>query len=221
MGGVETMTVTEYQAMSQKQKRFYRLYRSPAFLLAFGTPFFIIVLQRLAITEPFIPSEYKPKIKGAWKSVLRLNLALLVVYGSAASLIGLSTLAIIYLPILIITSWIGGWLFYIQHQFEDTHWEKKEQWSYNEAALMGSSYYALPPILQWFTGNIGLHHIHHLDAMIPNYRLQDCLDGNADLAQINRIGFIESLKTLDLALWDEKARKLISFADLKAQPVAA
>ena len=110
-----------------------------------------------------------------WRSVVGLDIALVVVYGAVASTIGLKPLLMIGLPICITASAIGGWLFYIQHQFEDGHWRHDEEWDFQTAAIYGSTYYVLPKVLQWFTGNIGLHHIHHLNSMIPNYRLQDCL----------------------------------------------
>ena len=142
-----------------------------------------------------------------------MNSALIVVFGTLGLLFGFGTVLLTYIPIVIGTSWIGGWLFYIQHQFEEAHWDHSEEWDYHEAAVMGSSYYDLPPLIQWFSGNIGLHHIHHLNAKIPNYRLQECLDDNEDLQTINRIKFWESFKYARLALWDEDQRKMIAFAD--------
>jgi len=115
---------------------------------------------------------------------------------------------------------MGGWLFFVQHQFEETYWEKNEDWSYNEAALMSSSYYVMPKILQWFSGNIGLHHVHHLNANIPNYRLQDCVDAHPDLQTMNRMTIRESLSCIPLALWDEEDKKLISFKDMDAKEAA-
>ena len=222
-GGVETLTVNEFQSMPPAKQRFYRLYRNAFIMLGLGTPIFIILIQRFVVTEPFIPEVSKQEnLKGYWKSIMATNVALLAVFGTIGSIIGFGTLAIVYLPILFLTSVIGGWLFFIQHQFEETFWEKEEGWSYNEAALMSSSYYVMPKILQWFTGNIGLHHIHHLNAAIPNYRLQECVDANEDLQNMNRITLRESLKSIPLALWDEDTKKLISFKDMdQATPIAA
>ena len=141
-------------------------------------------------------------------------MALLVTFGSAGFLLGFDVVLLSYLPIVIGTAWIGGWLFFIQHQFEDAHWDQHDGWNYEEAAVMGSSYYDLHPILQWLTGNIGLHHIHHLNARIPNYRLQDCMDANADLRGINRVTLWQSFKYAHLALWDEEKRKMIRFSQL-------
>ncbi|USO05521.1 MAG: fatty acid desaturase [Rhodospirillales bacterium] len=217
-GGIETITLNEFKSLPPAKQRFYRLYRNAYLLLGLGTPLFVLVVQRFLVTEPFLP-EIAPKanMKNAWKSIYGLNLALMIIYGTLGLIIGFSTLTLVYLPVLIITSWIGGWLFYIQHQFENAHWERQEQWSYNQAALMGSSYYDLPPIIQWFTGNIGLHHIHHLNATIPNYKLQSCLDAHPDLKHLNHMNFKDSLKSIKLALWDETRRKMISFEEMDKQ----
>lgn len=221
-GTIETITVEEFKAFSPIWQRIYRVYRNVVFLLGFGTPFFIIVMQRFTVTEPFLPEiAAKSNMKNSWKSIQGLNLALLVTFGTLGYFLGYGALAAVYMPVLVITSWIGGWLFYIQHQFEDTHWENQENWSYNKAAIMSSSFYDLPKIVQWFTGNIGLHHIHHLNAQIPNYKLQDCLDGHPDLRHINRMTFRDSLASVRLALWDEASKKLVSFKEMKNAPIAA
>ncbi len=221
-GSIETLTVHEYKALSQSNKIKYRLYRNPFLLLLFAAPLFIIIAQRFSMfTQPFLHPEGSKKVnlsgKNIKKSILQTNLTLAIAYGLLGAWVGYTTLFIVYLPILVITACIGGWLFYVQHQFEDTHWEHQEQWSYNEAAIMGSSYYDLPKWLQWFTGSIGIHHIHHLNASIPNYRLQECLDDFPALKHINRMSFRESLKCLKWALWDESAQKMVSFATLKTQ----
>lgn len=214
-GGIETLTIEEYKNLSARQKIIYRLYRNPFLLLVIGTPVFIIFAQRLPFTEPFPFPEFAKSVelKGVFGSVMGLNVAIIIFYGFIGSLTGFIPLLIAYMPVLFLTSCIGGWLFFIQHQFEDTLWDNQKEWTFEEAALMGSSYYDLHPILQWFTGNIGIHHIHHLCAMIPNYRLQECLDSREDLKTINRLTFKESLKCVNLALWDEKQRKLVSFRE--------
>ena len=221
-GGIETITVEEYKSFSPAKQRFYRIYRNTYLLLGIGTPLFTVVVQRFLVTEPFLPEiSHKANMRNSWKSIYGTNLALFLTYGALGYFIGYGVLAAVYLPILVITSWAGGWLFYIQHQFEDTHWERQEGWSYNEAALMSSSYYHLPPVLQWFTGNIGLHHIHHLNATIPNYKLQACLDAHPDLPTMNRMTLKDSIASINLALWDEAQKKLISFRELDQQPQAA
>lgn len=212
-GSIETLTLKEYKDLSPRMRFLYRLYRNPLILLGIGTPFFIIIGQRFPIAEPFPFVEVRKlvDVSHIWKSVLGFDIALLVFYGTAGYFLGYLTLFSVYLPIVIMTSWLGGWLFFIQHQFEDAHWEKASKWDYKVAAFMGSSYYALPPILQWFTGNIGLHHIHHLCAKIPNYRLQECMDHRPELATYNKITLLQSLKYANLSLWDEEERKMIGF----------
>ncbi len=213
-GGVETITVKEYEALPENLQFWYRVYRNPYVLIFFGTPFFIIVAQRIANAEPFPFCEAKKHVsfKQIYKSVFGLNFALVAVYGALGAVFGFIPVLVTYLPIVVGTAWAGGWLFYIQHQFEDAHWKRQENWSYHEAAVLGSSYYDLNPILQWFTGNIGLHHIHHLNAKIPNYRLQRCMDDNGDLQTLNRIKLWESFKYSKLALWDEEHNKMVRFS---------
>ena len=121
---------------------------------------------------------------------------------------------LVELPIMLVASWVGLWLFYVQHQFEDTYWEGPEGWSFVEAGLAGSSYYRLPPLLQWFTGSVGLHHIHHLATRIPNYRLQQCLVENPVLQQVPALTFWKSLRCASLKLWDEDRRRLVRFRDI-------
>ncbi len=213
-GSVETITLKEYAALDNTMKSKYRIYRNPFFLIFLGTPFFIIAYQRIATAGPFMFCEVKKSVtfKQIWKSVFGLNLALFLTYGTLGLVFGFAPVLLTYMPIVIATAWIGGWLFYIQHQFEDAHWVNHQEWDYHEAAVMGSSYYDLGPIMQWFTGNIGLHHIHHLNAKIPNYRLQECMDANPELKSLNRITFLESLKYAHLALWDEDNKKMVRFA---------
>lgn len=212
-GSIETITVREYENLPKNLKFWYRIYRNPYIMLFLGTPFFIIVGQRFAYAEPFPFYEVKKRITfpQIWKSVFGLNVALLATFGTLGLIFGFGPVLLTYIPIVIGTAIIGGWLFFIQHQFEDAHWEQQENWTYQEAAVMGSSYYHLPKVFQWLTGNIGLHHIHHLNAKVPNYKLQKCLDGNTDLQKLNRITFWQSLKYAHLALWDEDTKKMVKF----------
>ena len=213
-GAIETITVREYEALDEKTKFWYRIYRNPYIMLLLGTPFFIIVGQRFAAakTLPFCETKQAITFQHIWKSVFGLNFALLIFYGFLGVAFGFKAVLLSYIPIVVCTAIIGGWLFFIQHQFEEAYWEREGDWDYHEAAVMGSSYYDLHPVLQWFTGNIGLHHIHHLNAKIPNYHLQDCMDGHADLKNMNRITLWESFKYATLALWDEDQRKMIRFS---------
>ncbi len=212
-GAIETVTVKEYEGMDDKVRFWYRMYRNPYVMLLLGTPFFIIVGQRVATAEAFQFFEVNKTVpfNQIWRSVFGLNLSLILFFGCLGFIFGFSTILLTYLPIVIGTAWAGGWLFFVQHQFEDSYWEKQEDWNYAEAAVLGSSFYDLHPILQWFTGNIGLHHIHHLNGKIPNYRLQECMDAKGELKEVNRIKLFESFKLAKLALWDEVSKKMIPF----------
>lgn len=212
IGAIDTITVKEYQALSPKMRFLYRLYRNPVLFILIGSPLYTMLVQRLPLkqTTEFHEGYKTLETSEIWKSVMLTNLSILAVYGGLSYLLGLGTVAAIYVPVLTITSWIGAWLFYIQHQFEDTIWENQENWSVQEAALMGSSYYVMPKILQWFSGNIGLHHIHHLCSKIPNYKLQECMDARPELSQINRLTLRESLGCTRLKIWDEDQRKMVA-----------
>jgi omega-6 fatty acid desaturase (delta-12 desaturase) len=206
-GDIDTLTVREYEALSPVRKMAYRLYRNPFVMVLLGAPIHFIVMQRLPIGRKFRDRESR-------LSIVSNNLALVVVFGLPVALVGVMPVLTAYLPVMIIASWIGNWLFYVQHQFEDTYWEQDGEWNFHTAAIQGSSYFELPPILRWFSGNIGLHHVHHMCSRIPNYRLQDCLDAVPELrGMAKRITLRESLKCWRLALWDENRRMLVSFRD--------
>ena len=208
-GDIMTLTVREYRALSPVKRFFYRLYRNPFVLLFLGPPYLFIISYRVPFGAP-VP------FREAWPGVVMLNAGLVAFYGLLGPLVGWLNLLLILGPAVAIAAWAGGWLFFIQHQFEDTVWEKGEDWNFHSAAIRGSSYYVLPKILQWFTGNIGLHHIHHLNGKIPNYRLQECLDASPELKGMSRLTILESLKCVRLALWDEDGRKLVSFRQAAA-----
>lgn len=207
VGDVDTLTVAEYQALSTFGKLRYRLYRNSAFLFGIGVPVYFMFLQRL----PFLHSL---PARDAWKSVIGLNVGLAVFYAPFVYVFGLSNVLWVVLPIVHVAAAVGGWLFFIQHQFEEAHWEKAPSWDFQVAALLGSSFYDLPRALNWFTGNIGLHHIHHLNSMIPNYRLVDCIEASPELKSINRMTLLDSLKCARLKLWDESGKRLIGFSEL-------
>lgn len=208
-GDVMTLTVQEYKALPRLKRFGYRLYRNPIVLFLIGAPYHFIIGQRIPWGQPH-------PFKKVWRSIVSLDLAIMAIYGVAAALLGWEP-ALGALAIFVLASWIGGWLFFVQHQFEDTYWAAEEEgWDFHTAAVLGSSYYHLPRILQWFTGNIGFHHIHHLCGKIPNYRLQECFDGSPLLQKASRITLFESLKCARLALWDEDTSKLVRFKHLKA-----
>lgn len=207
-GDVDTWTVAEYRASAPIRKLFYRLYRNPFVMVGLGAPLNFIVLQRL-------PLGHSMRDRNSRRSILALDLALLTAFGLASAAFGVVAVIATYLPVMIIASWVGNWLFYVQHQFDRTHWERGGDWNFHVAALSGSSYFKLPSILQWFSGHIGLHHVHHLCSRVPNYRLQSCLDAAPELDAISRIVTLrESLGCWRLALWDERRRSMVAFGDL-------
>jgi len=208
-GDVETLTVREYQALSPLKRLAYRLYRNPLIMVLLGAPINFILLQRLPTGRSF-------RDRHARRSIMFLNFALVLAFGLPMAVFGVVFVLVTYLPVIIIASWIGNWLFYVQHQFEDTYWDQGSNWNFHTAALRGSSYFDLPPVLQWFSGNIGLHHVHHLCSRIPNYRLQACLDIAPELHRIaKRITLRESLGCWRRALWDEQSHLLVRFRDLR------
>lgn len=211
-GDVDTMTVVEYQASGPLKRLAYRLYRNPFVMVLIGAPLNFVVLQRLPTGSAW--GERKRR-----HSILALNLALLIAFGVPCARFGAFPVLMTYLPVIVIASWIGNWLFYVQHQFETTHWERSKDWDFHVAAMAGSSYFKLPPLLQWFSGNVGLHHVHHLCSRIPNYRLQACLDAAPELEPVTKVITLrESLGCWRLALWDEHREILVGFRSLSAKP---
>jgi omega-6 fatty acid desaturase (delta-12 desaturase) len=209
-GDVETLTVAEYLASSPLKKLAYRLFRNPLVMVLLGAPINFILLQRF-------PKRHELRNRQSRRSILSLNLALLVAFGLPYALFGARPVFGTYLPVIIMASWVGNWLFYVQHQFEYAHWERDGDWDFHVAAVVGSSYFKLPPVLQWFSGNIGLHHVHHLCSRVPNYRLQACLDAAPELDGIAKgITLRESLGCWRLALWDEHRGRLVGFRDLRS-----
>jgi len=213
VGDIDTKTVAEYLAASRLERLRYRVYRHPLFLFGFGVPFYFLVLQRL-------PWFHGLKAKESWRSVMSLNVAIVAFYGIAGLLLGFGPVDMVMLPMVHVAAAAGGWLFFVQHQFDHTEWFTAEEWDFQIAAVHGSSYYALPKPLQWITGNIGLHHIHHLNSMVPNYRLQECLESMPELSSINRLTLWESFRCVQLTLWDETQRRLVSYREA-LRPVSA
>ena len=210
-GDVETMTLREYEAASPMRKLAYRLFRNPLVMVVLGAPINFILLQRF-------PKGHELANRASIRSILSLDLALLVAFGLPCVLFDVGSVLKTYLPVIILASWVGNWLFYVQHQFDDAHWARDDDWDFHEAAVAGSSYFKLPPILQWFSGNIGLHHVHHLCSRVPNYRLQACLDAAPELEGISKIITLrESLRCWELSLWDERRKVLVGFRERKAR----
>jgi omega-6 fatty acid desaturase (delta-12 desaturase) len=214
VGDVNTLTVSEYLACSPWQRLRYRAYRHPAVMFGIG-PVYLFVLQHR------LPAGFMRQGWGPWLSTMITNVAVTVAFGLMIWAIGLRAFLLIHVPIVLLAAVAGVWLFYVQHQFEQTYWAKDERWSVHDAALRGSSHYELPAVLAWFTANIGVHHVHHLCSRIPYYRLQDVLRDQPALRAVGRITLRQSLQCVRLALWDEGSQRLISFRQLRsAQAIA-
>ena len=205
-GDVWTLTVDEYRAAPRTLRIGYRLYRNPLVLFVLGPLYLFLIGHRF---------PHWGASKRARTSVLLTNLGLLAAAMVLSATLGLRTYLLVQLPMIALAAATGTWLFYIQHQYEGVYWDRHQDWDPVAAAMEGSSYYRLPRLLQWFTGNIGLHHIHHLRPRIANYHLQACYDTIPDLQAIEPLTFRKSLKSLGLRLWDETSRKLVGYNVLK------
>lgn len=208
LGDVTTLTVREYLGLPLRRRWAYRAYRHPLVLFVVG-PFYQFLLKHR------LPFDLPLSWKREWASVLRTNLALVAVGVLAWATIGLKALLLVQLPITMISGIAGIWLFYIQHQYEDAYWKRNEDWDFHDAGFEGSSFYDLPRIMHWFTGNIGVHHVHHMSSRIPNYRLLECHRAHPEFERVKRLTFWKSLHCARLKLWDEKAGRLVSFRGLR------
>ncbi len=204
IGDIDTVTVREYCARSWLGRLAYRLYRHPAVMFGVGPAYLFFLKHRL----PFgmMRDGWRP-----WVSSLATNAAIALAMTGMMALVGTFQFLLIQLPIMLLAASIGVWLFYVQHQFETTRWAREGAWNVQEAALYGSSHYDLPGVLRWFTANIGIHHVHHLCSRIPYYRLPQVLRDQPHLADIGRVTFFQSLRSVRLTLWDEARGQLISF----------
>jgi omega-6 fatty acid desaturase (delta-12 desaturase) len=209
IGDIDTLTVNEYLALSRFGRLKYRLYRHPAVMFGIGPAYLFIVQHRLPIG--LMRAGLVP-----WLSTLGTNAAIAIIAAGLIWLIGPGAFVTVHLPIILLAATMGVWLFYVQHQFEHTQWDHNETWDLHEVALHGSSYYVLPGFLSWFTANIGIHHVHHLCSKIPYYRLPKVLRENPELGTIGRLTLWDSIKCVRLVLWDESAKKLISFREMRA-----
>ena len=210
VGDIQTLTIDEYNARDWLGRLMYRLYRSPAVLFGIGPIFIFLFHHRL-------PIGFMNKGVRYWISSMATNVALLAIMIGGSWLLGWLPFLMTYLVMATVAATGGVWLFYVQHQFEDTVWETSEEWQVHDAALYGSSHYVLPPLLRWMTANIGIHHVHHLYSRIPFYRLPAVLRDHPQLAKIQRITLMESFATVRLKLWDAKNKRLVSFREAKAQ----
>jgi omega-6 fatty acid desaturase (delta-12 desaturase) len=204
VGDLTTMTVSEYQAATSRQRLAYRLFRNPLVMFTIGPIYSLVIQPRL------VPKDARPRIR---RSVIWTNVALAVVIGGICWLIGPWDFLLIQGPTALLAGAAGVFLFYVQHQFEDTYWESSEEWSFDEAALRGSSYLKLPKVLQFFTASIGLHHVHHLSARVPNYHLQRAHDANPIFHDVPVLSLWDGLRAVRLKLWDEERGRLVTFAE--------
>jgi len=209
-GEIATLTVSEYNDLSKWRRLRYRAYRHPITLLVIGPAYQFLLKHRLPLD---IPRTWKKE----WRGILWTNLAIAGVIALAWGTIGIKRFVMIQLPITLISGSMGVWLFYVQHQFEDTYWREHTEWDFHRAGIEGSSFYDLPQVLHWFTGNIGFHHVHHLASRIPNYQLKRCYREVADLHRVTRLTLWRSFHCARLKLWDEASNKLISFRQLRTQ----
>lgn len=206
IGDVKTLTVQEYLSLSKWQRLVYRLYRNPFLLFIVGPPIVFLIIHRFARKD----AGHRERMSVYWT-----NLALLLILAALHFTIGLPAFLLLHLPVWLISFSAGVWLFYVQHQFEGTYWEHHKDWDYVTAALKGSSFYKLPRVLQWFSGNIGYHHIHHLSPSIPNYRLEQCHNENPLFQDIEPVTLLSSFKSLHFRLWDEENCRVVGYETLK------
>jgi acyl-lipid omega-6 desaturase (Delta-12 desaturase) len=213
-GDIITLTVNEYLGLNFGRRLGYRLYRNPFVMFGIMPSYLFLVHHRL----PFglMRAGWEP-----WLSAMGTNVATAVVVMTMIWLVGIGPFLLVQGPVVLIAASFAMWLFYIQHQFEDTRWTRDGDWNIHDAALHGSSYYELPPVLAWFTGDIGVHHVHHLCSRIPFYRLGQILREHPELADVGgRLSFVQSLRCATLALWDEEQARLISFQELRRRSIA-
>jgi omega-6 fatty acid desaturase (delta-12 desaturase) len=205
VGDIETLTVREYFARGRWARLQYRFYRHPVVMFGLG-PLYLFVLQHR------LPVGFMRKGWTPWASVMATNVGILAASALSVWAFGALPVLLVQAPLILIGASAGVWLFYVQHQFERTRWDGTDSWDVHEAALHGSSHYDLPIILRWFTANIGVHHVHHLSNRIPFYRLQDVLRDHPTLRDVSRVTLRQSLACVQLTLWDEDKRRLVSFA---------
>jgi omega-6 fatty acid desaturase (delta-12 desaturase) len=214
IGDVYTLTVAEYLARAPWPRLRYRLYRHPVVMFGVGPLYLFLLHNRF-------PLGFAKKGWVPWLSTMATNVGIVALVATLIAAVGLRAFLWMYAPTVLLATVIGVWLFYVQHQFENTHWSKGAAWIAQDAALYGSSHYQLPAVVRWFTANIGLHHVHHLSSAIPFYRLPEVLRDHRELRDVGRITLLQSVRGVRLVLWDEERARLISFEQLRTRAVSA
>ncbi len=209
-GDVPTMTVNEYLDAPWWRRAAYRLVRNPFFLFGLGPLLVFFGVHRFTAS-----SNRRDR-----QSVVWTNVALIALCAGMIFLFGFWQYVLLQVIVMAIAGSAGTWLFYVQHQFEGVHWERTAEWNFADAALKGSSFYRLPRILQWFSGNIGYHHIHHLSPRIPNYNLERCHDAETLFNEVPAVTLVGSMASLRFRLWDEETRRLVGYRELTAYRLA-
>jgi acyl-lipid omega-6 desaturase (Delta-12 desaturase) len=208
VGDVATLTLSEYRALPAWRRISYRLYRSP--LVMFGLGWFLV----LVLKPRLVPRGARRRVRN---SVLATNLMLALIVAVLCLTVGWRAYLLVQGPVFVVSGAVGVWLFYVQHQFEDTYWQAHADWRYDHAALAGSSYLKLPGVLRFFTGNIGFHHVHHLSVGIPNYNLQAAHQGTDRLQAVPQLTLRQGLRATRLKLWDERQGRLVTFREAQTR----
>ncbi len=206
VGDVRTLTVAEYRALPWLKRLGYRLFRNPLVMFTLGPLWVVLIGPR------FFTRSTRSRIR---RSIIATNIALVVIVGGLCALVGWQEYLLVQGPPILLASSTGVWLFYVQHQYEDAYWEDSERWNYADAALRGSSHLVLPRVLQFFSGNIGVHHVHHLNARIPNYNLQRAHSENQVFHDVPTISLADGIRAVRLKLWDEESRRLVTWTEAR------
>ncbi len=207
IGDVPMFTLSEYRAKPWFFRFGYRLYRNPVVMFGLGSIYSTILMQRVPT-----PAARNRMVR----NVMLTNVAVVVFVAALCFAFGWQTVLFVELPLVVLAGSTGIWLFYVQHQFDDTYWERTDEWSFNDAAVRGSSHLALPKVLQFFSGNIGFHHVHHLNPKIPNYNLQRAHEEQPMFRPVPAVTFTDALRATTLKLWDEDSQRMVTWKQARA-----